>query len=139
MPTQWTITLRAQREYCALRRWDTTDAELERAERELQQVMALAHEVGEQDNGLILFRGAAPARLRLLVSAEDELVSVLPGHDGQRAHTSAVPEPMVTIPTLPKIPRSQSEAWVRAAGGLPNLSRWIVQVCNEAARKAERK
>lgn len=82
----WYLSARAVREYGRLARLDTsTDDGFDRAAMALQEYVAQAHHVRDQDNGLQLWRGPRPLRLRLLVSTATrregplpQLVTVLP-------------------------------------------------------------
>ena len=82
----WYLSARAVREYGRLARLDTsTDDGFDRAAMSLQEYVAQAHHVRDQDNGLQLWRGPRPLRLRLLVSTArrregplPQLVTVLP-------------------------------------------------------------
>ena len=88
----WYVSARAVREYAGLAGLDaSTVAGFNVAELALFDVAERAHLVREQANGLDLYRGPRPHRVRLLVSpaprtegAKPQLVQVLPTSPRQR-------------------------------------------------------
>lgn len=80
MPYRWYLSARAVREYAALARLGNPDDEavFDRAESQLGAIAQKAHHLRDQANGLQLWRGGRPLRLRLLVSTAERAEGDLP-------------------------------------------------------------
>lgn len=89
----WYVTRRAVEQFCPLVGLNAgDDDEFARGEELLIEQTKAARHVRNQANGLQLYRGPSPKRLRFLVAVgkRDEgelpqLVTVLPTHDGLRS------------------------------------------------------
>lgn len=89
----WYVTRKAVEQFCAVCKIDAeNDDEFARAEELLIEQTKAARHVRNQANGIQLYRGPSPKRLRFLVAVgkRDEgelpqLVTVLPTHDGLRS------------------------------------------------------
>lgn len=139
MTCPWYITHRAVEDYCELHGWPDDDEHFDRGENELLELAERAHHVRDQDNGLQLWRGPTPGRLRLLVSTAKrpegdlpQLVRVLPASD--RTTTVASAEPHQRL-DLPKLPRSTLTRWRDAAARADmSLNNWVIDTLDRAAR-----
>ncbi len=137
----WYITQRAAEEYRELRGWPDDDEHFDRAEDDLLELARQAHHVRTQDNGLELYRGPSPGRLRLLVSTAQrvegelpQLVQVLAQSDrAVGSDTSAEPHVLLQ---LPRVPRSQMGRWRDAAERAgKTLSQWALEALDRAAKR----